>query len=82
MDGDKELFAMMDGCSRPDAAPQAAERQRRKNRLADRTVGSAATTMLFLAATVLGYIHPHLGALVTAVCFIRLLCRIWRWRRG
>ena len=79
--GDRELFDMMEGRTKavPRVAPQ---RPARKKRPVGRVVGSACTTMLFAAATALGYIHPCMGIPVALVCFVRLCRRIWRWRHG
>ena len=81
MNGDKELFDMLEG--RGKAVPRAMPKcSVRKKRSVGRMVGSAATTALFVAATVLGYMDIYLGILVVSVCYFRLACRIWRWRHG
>ena len=83
MEGDKELFEMMGRRGSSAAVPQPVTKRspKVKFRLV-RVIGSGCTTALFVAVTVLGYIHPHLGALAAAACFIRWASRIWRWRRG
>ena len=81
MNGDKELFDMLEG--RGKAVPRSMhKRTARKKGAVGHMVGSGATTALFVAATVLGYMDIYLGILVVSVCYFRLACRIWRWRHG
>ena len=81
--GDKELFDMMDARyqhaseqAKPVAVP--ARRDKRGHRVAD----SVFTTLVFLTATVQGWMDWRFGAIVALACFCRLGRRIWRWRHG
>lgn len=92
---DRELFAMLNGGT-PTATRSVgvvvSVKQAKKLEAMEKLLGEAkelltiagrvGVTLVFLGATVFGWMHPTFGAGVTAAAFLWAVHHFWRWRHG